>query len=176
VTIVRDDARLLPLDPARVRRALAVMPRPRDLTPADTSSYVEPGLAAALRAVLPAVEEVVTGHPPSEADIVAVADRARVADLVVVGTINASFDPAQASLVEAVLATGRPVVTVALRAPFDLASYPAAATHLATYSILPESLAVLADIVVGRRQPFGHLPVAIPGLHPRGHAVGLGSR
>jgi beta-N-acetylhexosaminidase len=174
VTLLRDDAGLLPIDPAGVGRVLAVMPAPRDLTPADTSSYVEPGLATALRAVVADVEEVVTGHPPSAAEIAGVRDRAQTADLVVVGTINASFDPAQVALVEAVLATGRPVVSVALRAPFDLADYPATATHLATYSIHPEPLAVLADVLVGRRQPVGRLPVAIPSLLPRGHGLGIG--
>jgi beta-N-acetylhexosaminidase len=174
VTLVRDDVGLLPIDPASVRRVLAIMPTPRDLTPADTSSTVAPGLAGALRVVLPGVEEVVTGHPPSKAEIAAVRDRAGAADLVVVGTINASFDRSQVALVEAVEATCRRVVTVALRAPFDLASYPAAMTHLATYSIHRESLVALADVLVGRRRPSGRLPVAIPGVVPRGHGLTVG--
>jgi beta-N-acetylhexosaminidase len=173
VTLVRDEDGLLPVDPAAHRRVLAVMPAPRDLTPADTSSFVEPGLAAALAAVLPGVEGIVTGHPPTDAEVAAVRERARSADLVVVGTINASFDPAQVALVEAVVATGRPVVTVALRAPFDLGSYPAARCHLATYSIHRESLAVLAQVLVGRRVPVGRLPMGIPGLLPRGHAAAV---
>ena len=38
VTLVRDDAGLLPLAPGADDRILAVMPAPRDLTPADTSA------------------------------------------------------------------------------------------------------------------------------------------
>jgi hypothetical protein len=56
---------------------------------------------------------------------------------VVVGTIDAHRQPAQLELVEAIVATGTPVVAVALRGPWDVAFYPPTATALATYSILP---------------------------------------
>ena len=51
ITLVRDDAGLLPLRPAAGERLLVVTPRTRDLTPADTSSTLAPDLAGALRAV-----------------------------------------------------------------------------------------------------------------------------
>jgi beta-N-acetylhexosaminidase len=173
MTLVRDDARLLPLRLPPDARLLAVMPRPRDLTPADTSSYVAPGLAAALRAVHPTVDEIVTDHPPSDGDVSAVRERAIAggAAAVVVGTINAVHDPAQVRLVEGLLASGRPVVVAALRVPFDLSAYPAAPTFLATYSILPDSLEALADVLVGRAEAPGRLPVAIADLAPRGHGL-----
>ena len=168
VTLVRD-AGLLPLRPAPDATILAVMPAPSDLTPADTSSYVTPGLAAALRAHHPRVEEIVTAQPPTSEEIAAVRRRAAGADVVVVGTISARAGSPQAALVEAVLATGRPVVTVALRTPWDLAAYPAAGTHLCTYSILPASLEALAGVLFGRLAAAGRLPVGIEGLHERGH-------
>ncbi|MFO7291941.1 MAG: glycoside hydrolase family 3 protein [Actinomycetes bacterium] len=167
VTLVRDDPPILPLRPAG--RLLAVMPRPADLTPADTSSVVPPLLATALRRHHPDVAEIVTGHPPSRQDIAAAADAAASADAVVVGTITAGDE--QAALVEALLATGRPVVTVALRTPFDLAAYPGAGTHLCTYSILGPSMDALADVLFGVEPARGTLPAAIPGLYPRGHGV-----
>lgn len=161
ITLVRDEAGLLPIRLPTGARVVAIMPRPRDLTPADTSSAVAPGLAAALRAAWPAavVEELVTGQPPTEAEIAGVRGRVAGAELVVVGTIDGSRDPAQVALVEAILATGSPTVTVALRTPWDLAAYPRASIHLATYSILPEPLAALAAVLAGRLQPVGRLPV-----------------
>jgi beta-N-acetylhexosaminidase len=79
---------------------------------------------------------------------------------VVVGTIAASSDPAQARLVEALLDTGRPVVTVALRTPWDLAAYPRARTHVAAYGILQPTLAALAAAMTGAIPFQGRLPVA----------------
>jgi beta-N-acetylhexosaminidase len=171
ITVVRNDAGLLPLQLATGTRILAVMAQPADLTPADTSSMVAPGLAAALRRHHADVTEVVTSHPPTPAEIGAVAEQAAHHDLVVAGTISAT--PEQVDLVAAAIATGTPTVTVALRTPFDLAGYPQAATHLATYSILPVSLEALAAVMFGAAPGTGRLPAAIPGLYPAGHGLTL---
>lgn len=165
LTLVRDDAGILPLEPAAGARIAAIMPAPRDLTPADTSSLVTPTLAAALRAFHPAVDEIVTSHPPTAAEIAAIRDRAGDWDAVVVGTLSALPGSPQADLVAALLATGRPVVTVALRTPWDITAYPAARTHVATYSILRESMDALAAALFGRAGFPGRLPVTLgPGV------------
>ena len=174
LTLVRDEARLLPLRLSPDARLLAIMPTPRDLTPADTSSYVRPGLAAALRARHPAVDEIVTGHPPTAAEVAGVLERAGRYDAILVGTISATPGSPQAALVDGLLATGRPVVTVALRTPWDLAAYPQAGTHICTYSILPESMAALAAAILGAssKPPFpGRLPVSIEGIAARGQGL-----
>src|SRR5262249_23525070 len=142
VTLVRDDAGLLPIRLDADARVLVVQPRPRDLTPADTSSTVRPHLAEAIRRRHAGVESIVIDGP-DEPGIAAVRDRAAGAGLVVLGTVSAFTDPAQASLVEAVLALGVPTITVALRAPFDLAAYPRSTTHACTYGILEPSCEAL---------------------------------
>lgn len=161
LTLVRDDAGVLPLRAGTGARIAAIMPAPRDLTPADTSSFVAPSLAAALRAFHPAVDEVITAHPPTAAEIAAVRDRAGGWDAVVVGTISTAPGSPQAELVEALLATGQAVVTVALRTPWDLAAYPGARTHVATYSILRESMDALAAALFGQAGFPGRLPVEL---------------
>jgi beta-N-acetylhexosaminidase len=161
LTLVRDDARVLPLRTGTGARIAAIMPAPRDLTPADTSSLVAPSLAAALRAFHPAVDQIVTSHPPTAAEIAAIRDRAGDWDAVVVGTISAAPGSAQADLVDTLLATGLPVVTVALRTPWDLGAYPGARTHVATYSILRESMDALAAAIFGQAGFPGQLPVEL---------------
>lgn len=89
------------------------------------------------------------------------------ADVVVLGTVSAGRE--QGELAQAILESGKPVVTVALRTPFDLAAYPAASTHLCTYSILEPSMNALSDILFGTTTAGGRLPAPIPGLYPRGH-------
>lgn len=171
VTLVRDDDHRLPLRLGPDARVAAIMPQPTDQTPADTSSTVTPGLAAALRARHPRVDEHVVAYSPSHPEIAAVRDAILGHDLVVVGTTAAILEPAQAALVEALIATGVPLVTVALRTPFDLAAYPASRTHVSTYGILPPSLEALADSLFGAAGFSGRLPAAIPGLHPTGHGI-----
>ena len=161
ITLVRNRDGLLPLRLQPGASILAVMPRPRALTPADTSDSVEPGLAAALRGHWPDVREVVTSQPPTDDEIAGVVAAAADATVIVVGTIAASADPAQAALVDALLATGRPVVTVALRTPWDLGAYPRAGTHVVAYGILGPTLAALAGSLFGERPFRGRLPVAL---------------
>lgn len=108
ITLVRDRAGLLPLRLPAGARIAAIMPQPRNLTPADTSASVAPSLASALRAYQPGVEEIVTSHPPAEAEIAALRGRAGDYDLLVVGTLSAHLDPSQAALVQQLADTGVP--------------------------------------------------------------------
>ncbi len=120
-----------PIALAPTTRILAIMPEPADLTPADTSSMVVPGLGRALRTRFASVDDVVVSGSPSEAEIAGLRARAGSFDAVVVGTIEAHRRPAQAALVRAIAATGVPTIAVALRTPWDLATYPAGrARHL----------------------------------------------
>jgi beta-N-acetylhexosaminidase len=175
VTLVRDDAHLLPLRPAPEARLAAVVPQPADLTPADTSSYVTPSLAAALRRRHAHVDEFIVPLNPTDADVAALRDQLRAYDLVVIGTINATAHTGQAALVQALLDGGPPVVAVALRLPYDLAAYPAAPTYLCTYSLLESSMEALCDVLWGARPVGGRLPVSIPALYPRGHGMPAGA-
>ena len=174
ITLVRNDAGLLPLRLPAGARIVAIEPRPFDLTPADTSSYLAPALAAALRVHHDGVEEIVVEPDPTAGEIAAVRAAIRERDLVVVATDAGSFRPGQLELVRTVLASGVPAVTVALRTPFDLAGYPAAATHACTYGRHGPSMAALAAGLFGRLPFAGRLPAAVPGLHPTGHGLSAG--
>ena len=162
ITLVRDPGGRLPFEPATAGTVLAVMPQPADLTPADTSSTVVPGLAAALRTAGYTVQELVVDQVPAADQIAAALDRAATADTIVVGTIDAHRQTGQVDLVDALIRTGRPTVAVALRGPWDVALFPPESTTLATYSILPGSLAALAEVLAGRARATGRLPVSIP--------------
>jgi beta-N-acetylhexosaminidase len=153
-------------------RILAIMPQPTDLTPADTSSTVPPGLGRALLTRFDSVEEVVVGVAPMPVEIASLRERAAGFDAVVVGTIDAIRQPAQFDLVEAIASAGRPTVAVALRTPWDVARYPASVAAACTYSILPDSLEALAAGLVGAIPFAGQLPVAVPGVQERRPAVG----
>jgi beta-N-acetylhexosaminidase len=171
VTLVRDLDGLLPLRLGPDARVAAVMPRPRDLTPADTSSRVRPALAPALRTRHPRVEEILTSNPPSAGEIAAVRDRLGSFDLAVVGTMDAFRDPRQADLVRAVLGVAVSAVWVALRTPFDLAVVPEARAYACTFGILPPSVEALAAAMFGEIPFPGRLPAAIPGLYPAGSGL-----
>ena len=169
VTLVRNDDELLPLQSSSGTRILALEPVPTNVTPADTTALYPPMLGTALRARQPAVTEIIYPHNPGRSDIAASVSAAAEHDLVVVGTVTATTG--QADLVGALLGTGTPVVTVALRTPYDLAAYPRSLTHVCTYSGLLPSLEALVSAMFGKAPFRGHLPAAIPGLYTRGHGI-----
>jgi beta-N-acetylhexosaminidase len=171
ITLVRNHAGLLPLRLESGVRIAAVQPQPADLTPADTSSYVRPTLGEAIRRRWPDTDDIITPADPSDAEIAALRDRLAEYDVVVVGTSAAHLRPAHSALANAAMASGTPTVTVAVRTPWDLLAYPAAETHVCTYSILDPSMDALAAALFGDATPAGRLPVQVGSLHDRGHGL-----
>ncbi|MEA2608202.1 MAG: beta-N-acetylhexosaminidase [Chloroflexota bacterium] len=149
--------------PARAT-ILAIMPSPTDLTPADTSSTLAPGLARSLRTRFASVQEVVVGIAPGDAEIAGLRAIAGHVDAVVIGTIDAIRQPAQVELVRAVAGGAQRTIAIALRTPWDVALYPDEVAPICTYSILPDSLDALAAALAGAIPFAGRLPVTIPGF------------
>jgi beta-N-acetylhexosaminidase len=171
ITLVRNDAGVLPLTVSPDSRILCVEPTPTNVTPADTTALYPASLADSVAAVHPDVVGIVYPHLPAGSDIHGIVSAASDVDVVIVGTVAAGSE--QAALVNALIATGKPVVTVAMRTPFDLAHYPDATTHICTYSSLEPSVRALVSAMFGRTTFTGRLPAAIPGLYPTGHGSSL---
>jgi beta-N-acetylhexosaminidase len=169
VTLVRDKSRHLPLQLDGDQRLAVILPQPVDLTPADTSSYVTPSLAKALRRYHRNVDEFILPHSPLDEDIRAVLEQVRECQAVILCTINANGQPGQSALVEAVHKAGLRTIWVALRMPYDLAVFPEANTYLCTYSLQEPSMHALARVLSGESRASGRLPVSIPGIYPRGY-------
>jgi beta-N-acetylhexosaminidase len=102
-----------------------------------------------------------TGSSPDQAAIDQAVAAAAGSDLVVVLTNNLSGRPQQRALVEALLATGKPVVAVASQIPYD-AGFVDAPTWVATYGWRANAMEALTKVLLGERAPTGKLPVDIP--------------
>ena len=161
MTVVKDTAYRLPLRLSARARVAVVVPRPEDLTPADTSSYLVPALAAAARRHHENLEEVVIPMAPSPREVRRLLAALTRYDLVILGTINAAAHAGQATLVRELSRKGVPTVAVALRLPYDLKAYPEVPTYVCAYGILPPSMDALADALWGRIPFRGHLPARL---------------
>jgi beta-N-acetylhexosaminidase len=162
ITVIRDDRGLLPIGIAPNASLLVVEPRPRLLTPADTTASLGAGgLVAAVRKRHPGAVGVVVEDVVSSAEIVALREQAASADLVVLGTVDALGEPSVGELARTLVATGTPLIAVALRAPWDADAYPEVGTVLATYGIQPPSLTALVAALWGDASITGLLPVTL---------------
>ncbi|MFI6469334.1 glycoside hydrolase family 3 protein [Streptomyces sp. NPDC050516] len=104
-----------------------------------------------------------TGTLPSPAQIEAAVAAASGQDAVIVGTYDAGAGGAQSRLVAALVATGVPVIHLALRNPYDIAHLTTGyAASLAIYCWTDVELRAAARVLAGRVGPRGRLPVAVP--------------
>ncbi|WP_406727463.1 glycoside hydrolase family 3 protein [Streptomyces sp. GD-15H] len=175
-TLLVNERSLLPLSRRRQPKLLVVGADPA--SPSGTTGPPTGVLAQALTELGFTATALSTGTAPSAATIAKAVAAARDADAVVVGTYNVSAASSQRTLVEQLLATGRPVVAVAIRNPYDVAHLPAVPAYLATYSWTDVELRAAARVIAGKVEPRGKLPVPVQRaddpatvLYPVGHGL-----
>jgi beta-N-acetylhexosaminidase len=72
---------------------------------------------------------------------------------------------------ETLLATGKPIILVALGNPYVLRNFPNVAAYMATFSNVPPSEVAAVQALFGEIAIRGHLPVTIPGLAELGQGI-----
>ncbi|KRE56538.1 beta-N-acetylhexosaminidase [Phycicoccus sp. Soil748] len=172
-TLVKNDAGTLPL--ATSGRKVLVTGYGVTTTQTLAGGLAEQGAVTTVKQ---------TGTSPTDAQVASAVAAAAGQDAVVVTTMKAwdtsATDPrgGQQKLVQALLATGKPVIVVATRDPYDIAYMTQAPTYLATYSYSPVAIEAVARVIAGKVTPTGKLPVDIPVagdpstvLYPFGHGL-----
>ena len=187
VVLLQNDG-VLPIDPDKGRRIALIGPfgEDRDNLYGPWAFYGDPGkgvdIASGLRSALPDPGKltVVRGsaiHEAIDGGIAQAVKAAKAADVVLLALGEAQdmsgeaqsrttieIPPAQQALADAVAATGKPVV-VLLRHGRALALHEGVANAnavLATWFLGSESGHAIADILLGKVDPSGKLPVSFP--------------
>nr|WP_236052860.1 glycoside hydrolase family 3 protein [Streptomyces sp. SP2-10] len=175
-TLLVNDDDVLPFDRRRERRLLVVGADPA--SPSGTTGPPTGVLAAALTDLGFTATALSTGTAPSAATIDKAVTAAQDADAVVVGTYNVTAGNSQRTLVDRLVATGRPVAVVAIRNPYDVAQLASAKACVATYCWTDVELRAAARVIAGRVAPRGKLPVPVQRaddpakvLYPIGHGL-----
>jgi beta-N-acetylhexosaminidase len=158
-TLLVNERRLLPLSPRTHPRLLVVGADPA--SPSGTDGPPTTVLAGALTELGFTATALSTGTAPSPGTIARAVTAAGGADAVVVGTYNVNATSTQRALVSGLVATGKPVIAVAVRNPYDVAQLPGIAACLASYSWTDVELRAAARVIAGRVRPRGKLPVPV---------------
>ncbi len=152
VTIVRDEGRLLPLPSGRVG-VFDVGGGPSTLSDALKALRMEVSDLS--------LDRLLAGVPFREAvRIVAVTCHS-----------PRSSDPQQIAVIHQLAARYRDRLVVVAGSPYELAQFPEVGTFVVTYGPDLTSVTAAARILCGQLAPKGRLPVNLPGLYPRGHAL-----
>ncbi|MGW1201647.1 glycoside hydrolase family 3 protein [Streptomyces cyaneofuscatus] len=177
-TLLADPGALLPLSRRTHRRLLVVGADPA--SPSGTTGPPTTTLAGAFTELGFAATALSTGTAPNQAKITEAVAAAQGRDAVVVATYNITASSTQRTLVDALVATGVPVVAVAIRNPYDAAHLTGrgVAAVLASYSWTDVELRAAARVIAGRARPEGRLPVPVQRaddparvLYPVGHGL-----
>ena len=164
VTMLRDSARVLPLDSARPLRVLLVaLSADPDACPGDT---IEPEIRGrvdsltVLRADMRfrGVAELKL-PPPNTYDAAIAALFVRLADR----KGNVGFPEEQRAFVNQLLAAGKPVAVASFGSPYLVERFPNAKTWLATFSTNAVSQRAAARALFGQIAISGRIPVTVPG-------------
>jgi beta-N-acetylhexosaminidase len=175
-TLLVNRGALLPLSRRTHRNVLVVGADPA--SPSGTTGPPTTVLAGALTELGFTTTALSTGTAPSAAVIDRAVAAAQGKDAVVVGTYNVTASSTQKTLVARLLATGVPVVAIAVRNPYDVAHLPDVRAYLASYSWTDVELRAAARVLAGRVAPRGKLPVPVQRaddparvLYPIGHGL-----
>ncbi|MFH8405092.1 glycoside hydrolase family 3 protein [Streptomyces sp. NPDC018019] len=175
-TLLVNDGGLLPLSRRAQRRLLVAGVDPA--SPSGTGGPPTKVLAETFRQLGFTATALPTGASPTREQIDQAVTALGQRDAVVVATYNVTASSSQRTLVDALLATGKPVVQLAVRNPYDIAHLPRVRAGLAAYSWTDVELRAAARVIAGRRDPEGRLPVPVmhadtPGkvLYPVGHGL-----
>ncbi|MFJ4961310.1 glycoside hydrolase family 3 protein [Streptomyces sp. NPDC088729] len=177
-TLLADPGALLPLSRRLHRELLVVGADP--VSPSGTTGPPTTTLADAFGELGFSASSLSTGTAPNQAKRAEAVAAARGKDAVVVATYNVTAGSAQRTLVDALVATGVPVITLAVRNPYDVAHLTGrgVAASLAAYSWTDVELRAAARVIAGRAEPAGRLPVPVQRaddptrvLYPVGHGL-----
>ncbi|MGC9406114.1 glycoside hydrolase family 3 protein [Streptomyces sp. DZ1-3] len=129
--------------------------------PTDDTRTTVPELAEAFDELGYRTTHLATGRTPDAAKIDEAVAAARGRDAVVVTTDNVGATSTQRTLVSRLLATGVPVVHLAVRNPYDIAHLGDVPASLASYCWTEVELRAAARVIAGRVGPRGRLPVPV---------------
>jgi beta-N-acetylhexosaminidase len=172
VTLVKNEGPLVPLKGRSV--CFLVLPE-------SNCSQEGKQFALEVRRRAPAAQVVTLGPTVSDADFAAAVDAAKNSDVVVAAAF-ASVAAYRGSLalagsypkfLEDVIATGRPVILVALGNPYLVRAFPGVSAYLTTYSTVPPSETAAVKALFGEIPIRGRLPVTIPDIAKYGDGIQL---
>lgn len=106
----------------------------------------------------------------SEADVVIVGLYGRVRS----GAKNSVGIPENgAAILREALASNKKVIGISFGNPYVLSSFPEMKTYIVAYGDMPSLQRAAARAILGTQDITGHLPISLPGLHPRGTGIQL---
>ena len=176
ITLVRNDAKLLPL-----RLALNAKIVNLAITNGDDRLTIAKPFMDEMARNGRRIETIVLDGRSSPEEIEAAIKQAQSADLVIAslyGRVRAGESrsaglPIQAQKALNLIGGKASMVAISFGNPYLLESFPRLSTYMIAYGDMPSLQAAAANAVLGLNDITGRLPITIPGLYPQGSGIQL---
>jgi beta-N-acetylhexosaminidase len=177
ITLVRNDAKLLPLKLTPATRVFNLAITNGD----DRTVIAQPFIGAMSRSGIK-MDTVVLDDRSSDAEIAKTIDKAARADVVILSMYGrvrtgqarsvALPDPGAKALTELISRNAK-LVGISFGNPYILMSFPNLQTYIVAYGDMPSLQEESAQTLLGQTEFKGRLPISLPGLYPRGTGIQL---
>jgi beta-N-acetylhexosaminidase len=178
VTLVRNDARLLPLNNLRPDARIFNLV----ITNGDDRNYIANPFVAAMARGGRRLETVVLDERSSEADIQKAIERAEGADLVIASLYGRVRTGQSSSIglpetgvraLNQLISWDAPVIGISFGNPYLLQGFPQMKTYMVAYGDMPALQQATARALLGEIDITGKLPITLPSLYTRGTGIQL---
>ena len=177
ITLVRNDAKLLPLKLTPATRVFNLA-----ITNGDDRAFIaQPFMGAMSRGGIK-MDTVVLDDRSSDTEVAKTIDKAARADVVIVSMYGrvrtgqarsvALPDPGAKALNELTSRNAK-LVGISFGNPYILMSFPNLQTYIVAYGDMPSLQEESAQTLLGQTEFKGRLPISLPGLYPRGTGIQL---
>ncbi len=164
-TLVRNEDALLPLHLDAGERIVVLSPRRNSISMVEDRYYADDALTDIMGQYHTNVKTLSIASGAVENACRNLLQTTSESDIFIIATVNAHLDERQAEIVQYLVSSGRRIIVIAVRNPYDLQAFPQLRTYLVTYEYTRPALVAAVRVLFGERQARGHLPVGIPGLN-----------
>ena len=166
ITLVKDEKRLLPLNPANPPKILSLA------VASELDSAPAAVFQAEMKRRFPSCRTMAIDPRSSEDLVDAIANASSESDVLVVASIvrvisgkgSFALTDKQRFVIDRLLAAGKPVLWVALGSPYLLRAFPQVDACICAFSYADVSQLAAARAISGEIAISGKMPVSIPGL------------
>jgi beta-N-acetylhexosaminidase len=177
ITLVRNDAKLLPLKLALKANVFNLA-----ITNGDDRLFVTQPFVATLARSGRKVVTIVLDDRSSVEEVKKALDLAGKADIVIASLYgrvrsgqarSVALPGPGAKALEALIERKAPIVGISFGNPYLLSSFPKLETYLVAYGDMQSLQEAAAQALLGQSEITGRLPISLPGLYPRGTGIQL---
>ena len=180
ITLVRDDAKLLPLNLTPNARIFNLA-----ITNGDDRSFITQPFVGTMAGAGRKMDTIVLDDRSSEAEVKKALDGAGRASIVIVSMYGrvrsgqarsvALPQPGTKALNE-LIDRKTPLIAISFGNPYLLISFPGLQTYLVAYGDMQSLQEAAAQALLGQADITGRLPISLPGLYPRATGIQLKAR